>query len=84
MEQVHGHVELVGCFCVSHPPVEAMILREKKTEQTNPPINLMSLTLCCSYRLQFLPGVVGALLTLGTSERGQVGTKLCGILARDN
>ena len=30
MEQVHGHVELVGCFCVSHPPVEVMIFREKK------------------------------------------------------
>ena len=30
MEQVHGHMELVGCFCVSHPPVEVMIIRGKK------------------------------------------------------
>ena len=30
MEQVHGHVELVGCFCVSHPPVEVLIILRLK------------------------------------------------------
>ena len=85
MEQVHGQVELVGCFWVSHPPGWNRLLKlfrkpnDWKEDQFQH-YNHQPLTLCWVCGQNSVPRIECSFVTFRASEGGEVWPKLCGVL----